>query len=632
MNNISDYTLRTYTAGASSLFLSHLNNEFRINYSSNETTSRSVSPGFGGGTPLNLQQLLGLGAGSGGIFGLSDANFNYFVLLIDLQSAGTQKQWNLVDTVSLSLGRHQFKFGVDYRRLAPIALQASPTVSYYYFGGTSSVQTNSADDTSVQVDAAAYPLYTNFSAFAQDEWRVLQRFSLSMGLRWEVNPAPGVTQGLNAYTVQGSSPNTWALAPQGTPLWQTSWYNFAPRLGVAYVVHNSPGRETVVRTGGGLFFDTGQQQGSVGFYGPGFFAFQDFGPGSFPVLPPIPALVNPPVAPYNVIPAVFPTHLQLPYTLQWNASMEQALGRSQALTVSYVGSHAARLLKWNRISTPNNPNSHNFLFIDSGQTSDYDALQVQFRRRLSHGLTTLGSYTWSHCIDYGSQIYFLASQRENCDFDVRHNVSTAFSYDLPNAGHNGFLNAVLHHWGLDTRLTARTGFPVTLNGALVIDPATGQKYYSGLNLVPGQPVYLYGSNCASILQGLKDLQPGQGCPGGRAINPSAFSRQPGCTRFSCPPGTSTGNAPRNFVRGFGAWQIDMAIRRDFPINESLKLQFRAEAFNIFNHPNFGAIDPNFGSPTFGQATSTLANSLGVLSPLYQLGGPRSMQFAVKLVF
>ena len=78
--------------------------------------------------------------------------------------------------------------------------------------------------------------------------------------------------------------------------------------------------------------------------------------------------------------------------------------------------------------------------------------------------------------------------------------------------------------------------------------------------------------------------------------------------------------------------MDLAIRRDFSIHERLKLQFRTEAFNIFNHPNFGMIDPNFGSSTFGQATATLAQSLGVLSPLYQAGGPRSMQFALKLVF
>jgi hypothetical protein len=78
--------------------------------------------------------------------------------------------------------------------------------------------------------------------------------------------------------------------------------------------------------------------------------------------------------------------------------------------------------------------------------------------------------------------------------------------------------------------------------------------------------------------------------------------------------------------------MDLAVRREFPIREKLKLQFRAEAFNIFNHPNFGAIDSFFGDPTFGQALGTLANSLGILSPLYQMGGPRSMQFALKAIF
>ena len=90
------------------------------------------------------------------------------------------------------------------------------------------------------------------------------------------------------------------------------------------------------------------------------------------------------------------------------------------------------------------------------------------------------------------------------------------------------------------------------------------------------------------------------------------------------------------MRGFGAWQMDLAVRRNFPINERLKLQFRAEAFNIFNHPNFGTINATYCSVgpgcSFGQATATLANSLGGLSPLYQMGGPRSIQFALKLIF
>jgi hypothetical protein len=334
----------------------------------------------------------------------------------------------------------------------------------------------------------------------------------------------------------------------------------------------------------------------------------------------VPAIVNPPVPPFSNAYGFAP-HLQLPYTLQWNASVEQALGSSQALKVSYVGAHAARLLQDNAVQPANNQNIVYYNFIENGLTSDYDALQVQFRRRLSHGFTVLSSYTWSHCIDYGSENYVLGYQRGNCDFDIRHNLSAAFSYDLPNIGNNGFLNAILHHWGLDDRFTARTAFPVTLFGNQLLQP-NGQIYDAGLDFVQGQPVYLYGANCASILQGLGDLQAGQGCPGRRAINPNAFANV----------SSGLGDAPRNFARGFDAVQMDLAVRREFPIHERLKLQFRAEAFNVFNHPNFGSINGFFTEPTFGLATATLASSLGVLSPLYQQGGPRSMQFALKFVF
>ena len=618
VNQMSASTMRTYTAGASDVFSSGFSNEFRLNYSSNETTQNQVVDAFGGSVPADLARLSGLTAGSLVLVNLSYDG--YVALLQQQHQSGAQRQWNLVDGVNLSLGRHQLKFGVDYRRLMPFAITASPFLVYLY-PSESAVETNNAL-TVPQAYSPAYPLYQNFSAFVQDEWKVSRRLSLSLGLRWEVNPAPGVTKGLKPYAIQGASPDTWTLAPQGTALWKTTWHNFAPRLGVAYVLRNTPGREMIVRGGGGVFYDTGQQSGSYGFEGPGFSAFSVIS-SHFPVNAPalVPAIVNPPQGPFpDVIATV--RDLQLPYTLQWNASVEQALGKSQALTLSYVGAHAARLLQTENFQPANNPITSLFYLVRNGLTSDYDSLQLQFRRRLTQGLTVLGFYSWSHCIDYGSQDFLYGYQRGNCDFDVRHSLSAAFSYDVPGVGRNGFANALLDHWGVDDRFTAHSGFPVTLSGNDLVQP-DGKVYHAGLDIVPGQSVYLYGRNCAAVLQGLQDLQPGQGCPGGMAVNPSAFTNV-----LSGP----SGNAPRNFVRGFGAWQMDIAVRRDFPIHDRVKLQFRAEAFNVFNHPNFGTIAGNFGTSTFGQATATLANSLGILSPLYQMGGPRSMQFALKLAF
>ena len=409
----SAFTMRTYTAGANSAFSNRLSNDLRLNYSSNETTGSAAIDAFGGSTPVDLQQLTGLPPGSQPLV------FLYLggnaIILEQYRNIGSQRQWNLVDTINYSLGRHQLKFGVDFRRLAPFGVPSSPQAQFLYLSEPA-VESNTSDTLTTNF-GPAYPLYKNFSAFGQDAWRVSQRLNLSLGLRWEVNPPPGVTQGLNAYTVQGTGFDNYVLAPQGTPLWQTTWFNFAPRLGAAYILHDTPGRETVLRGGFGVFFDSGQQAASGGFLnGPGFSASSGYQSTAFPSYPAVPAIVNPPSTSNQYVYGFYP-HLQLPYTLQWNLSMEQALGKSQALTVSYVGSHASRLLQENEIDPPSNPQLTSIDFVENGLTSDYDSLQVQFRRRLSRGLTALASYTWAHCIDYGSENYNFAYQRGNCAFD-----------------------------------------------------------------------------------------------------------------------------------------------------------------------------------------------------------------------
>ncbi len=615
--------LRTYTLGATSIISQRVSNEFRLNYSTFDGDDSSRITNFGGSSAADFAQVHGLNNSLSDISAfLAFSGFSHIVLVDQFHRQGSQRQWNVTDSMSTAFGAHQLKFGVDYRRLTPVQRPSTPLAEYLYFS-QDSLNANSADFAFAQSTAPAFPNFLNFSAFVQDEWRAKPRWSLSLGLRWEVNPAPSAREGNLPFTVQGDigSPGTLALAPQGTPLWRTSWYNFAPRIGAAYVVRNEPGAETVVRGGVGVFFDTGQQLGTLGYFSgaAGFSANDSFcpsgcsGPATFPLTPAqlSPPIVNPPVGP-GLLVIGFAPHLQLPFTWQWNASIEQAIGKSQALTVSYVGANGRRLLQDRQLNlSAVNPNISTLLFINNGLTSDYSALQVQLQRRMSHGLQALASYTWSHSIDFGSRNQAFPSVRGNSDFDVRHNFSAAFSYDIPSAFQNGFAREVFGHWGFDDRFSARTGFPVTLNGASRIDPVTLVRFFAGLDVVPNQPLYVYGSQF----------------PGGRSINPAAFA---------LPPAGQIGDAPRNFARGFGAWQMDFAVRREFPIHENLKLQFRAEAFNIFNHPNFGTINSSFcpSGPfcNFGQATSTLAQSLGGLSPLYQMGGPRSMQFALKLVF
>ena len=116
---------------------------------------------------------------------------------------------------------------------------------------------------------------------------------------------------------------------------------------------------------------------------------------------------------------------------------------------------------------------------------------------------------------------------------------------------------------------------------------------------------------------------GDNLPGGRALNSSAFV---------APSGNNIGNAPRNFARGFGEAQLNLALRREFRSSDRVHVQFRAEAFNLINHPNFGYVDPVLSDATFGQATKMLNQSLGTLASQYQQGGPRSLQFALKALF
>ncbi len=212
------------------------------------------------------------------------------------------------------------------------------------------------------------------------------------------------------------------------------------------------------------------------------------------------------------------------------------------------------------------------------------------------------------------------------DFDVRNAFSAGVTYDIQAPKLNAFTNVILRGWSSDNFITARSAPPVDISAAATIFVfANGISGDTRPDVVPGQPFYLYGSLY----------------PGGKAFNPAAFTNPPTSTN-GLP--ARQGNVPRNFLRGFGAAQWDFAVHRDFPIRESLKLQFRAEMFNVLNHPNFGPPNGQFGLAGFGLSTQMLGQFLnggtsgtgnlggGAFSPLYQIGGPRSIQLALKLSF
>jgi hypothetical protein len=314
-------------------------------------------------------------------------------------------------------------------------------------------------------------------------------------------------------------------------------------------------------------------------------------------------------------------NLKLPRTYQWNVALELSLGSSQSFSATYVGAVGRDLLRVTDLVSPN-PNFGYVNVTSNSATSNYNALQLKFERRLSHGLQALASYTWSHSIDIASTDAFanylntpssVANpniDRGNSDFDIHHSFTAGTTYNLPSPESNRIADAALGGWSVDSFIFARTGPPVDVVSALVI--ADGIDMYPRPDVVPGVPLVLYGSQY----------------PGGKAFNPAPFTP---------PPTGQQGDFGRNVLRGFGAWQADVAFQRQFHLTEKVGLRFRGEFFNLFNHPNFGSPTNTLTSPLFGQSTQMLASSLAGgdnagFNPLYQIGGPRSIQLALKLQF
>ena len=303
-------------------------------------------------------------------------------------------------------------------------------------------------------------------------------------------------------------------------------------------------------------------------------------------------------------------------------SVERSLGRADVITLTYAGGGARKLMRQYLYNGRPNANfSGEFDLIRNGASANYNALQAQFRHRFAHGLQALLSYTWSHSIDnVSSDLYFAnvppgaSSDRGSSTYDIRQTFSGAVSYDIPAPG-PGIWKSIFGSWSTDSIVSARTAPPVNI--------VTGQNtfglYLSNAtsvqrpNLVPGTPLWISDANVAE----------------GKRINKAAFT---------VPTGPVQGGLGRNVLNGFGATEVDLTLRRQFKLFERLSLQARADLFNIFNHPNFGPPVNYMTSPLFGQATQMLGESLGAggqtggLNPLYQIGGPRSAQLALKLIF
>jgi hypothetical protein len=638
--DILESNVQTYTVGATQVFSSLWVNEIRANYTRTIGSAAATLTTFGGAAPPSNSVLWpggkipAFGYSSPAIFNVGGLPFIDFVT--GRENANIPHQYNVLDNLTYLRGKHQFKFGADYRL---IRTEISPIIlsSFVDFGnptpdtsGIVTLNSGTASDAAISNQAGETIDYNAFSLYAQDTWRMSPRLTMTYGTRWEINPSPKTVAGQKPYTACcATNLSTLTLSAAGVRYYPTSYQDFAPRLGVAYQILQTPSRELVVRAGGGIYYDLGQ----TGSFGDNNWPYSNFifadetpfpvplGYLTFPPVNPVPSPSNPAIV------TIAATNFRLPRTYEWNVTLEQSLG-DEVFSVAYVGARGHDLLRNETYLNPD-PDFSQVTLVTNNGFSSYDSLQIQFTSRLKHGFQSYASYTYSHSIDNASTdsatvipAHFVNTyvDKGNSTFDVRHTFNGALVYMVPTPKIGKVANAFLDNWSIQGIFTARTALPFDV---LVVDPQfiTDPRYRATprANVVPGQPLFLYGASF----------------PGGKEANPNAFT--------GLETGQLQGDLGRNILRGFGLVQFDFSLCRRFKVKERAALEFRVEAFNIFNHPNFANPGPpgptnSLGAPNFGQSPAMFGTSLGGgsnqggVNPLFAIGGPRDLQLALRFEF
>jgi Carboxypeptidase regulatory-like domain len=638
----------TATVGLTSALPDGILNDLRVNYSTLSFHSKTVPDTLGGSVPLNDSEVFPAGITSAnGVFDLNLLGFGNYTY--GGQTRTNQAQANIVDSASKNFLGHQIKAGIDVRQIRETNHPNQYQESVSFNGLATTVLTpqysfltgnalNAQITTSVP---EVYPTYLNFSAYGQDTWRITKWTTITYGVRWDVNPAP--------YARTGQQPFALAQDPvagvtQNTPLYPTQWFDLAPRFGVAYNMSDKPGHEMVLRAGIGIFYDVGYGTTAGAFNGAPFTDVRTITQPLFPLnatlLAPPPM---PPFRPYGQINAA-DLGLVAPRVYEWNGTWEKNFGVGTTFSVALVGSAGRNLAREETQATFSSAYDVAIL-TTNGAESDYNGVQTQFRKRLSSRFQMQLSYTWSHSIDTASSDFgggggqfaslFGNGQRGDSDYDIRHYATAAGTYEVPSPK-EGLLRPLLNNWFIDFNALARTGLPFDVQGisTCTSQASTATTTTTSYNGVTTTTCAYTGASNTGLFSFVRPSLNGDpiwvsnsNVPGGTQLNPLAFV---------IPTGYTEGNLGRNTLRGFGAVQLDMSVRRVIPIGERVRLNLGVQAFNIFNHPNFANPTPQLGanlaSPDFGIVTQMLNSGQAGVNSLYQPGGPRSMELLVRLTF
>jgi len=551
-----------------------------------------------------------------------------------------------VDNMTLTRGAHTLKWGVDFRRRQLTIYQTNMGNGRFNF---SSALTDSRQPAGVGGDAAAsfllgYPTlighdYTlnypgergsELGLYFADDWRITKKLTLNLGLRWDYyTPFSEVANRWANFNIQTGKVDIAGQNGVDQNAGVEAYYkNFGPRFGFAYQAYP----HLVIRGGFGLFYNpTGSEGSSLRL-----FRQQPFGltvsntPGDITVTPgqrvsngfaPPPtldfALANNPAGVQFAVDHKF----RPSYAEQFNFTVEQEIAPLQmvikAATIGNLGRHLYNTYNANQAvpgATATNtrrplfglvPNVTDVNYFTTNGLSEYYALQLTVDKRFHNGVSVLMGYTWSHAIDNvplefgggaaGPQPQdprFLFLERADSIIDLRQRLTLSYLAELPFGKGKRFLNYggpvnwILGGWQTNGILTAQTGQPFSpVLQTSTTNTGTGSR-----------------PNISSPVTYPGTLQ-------------NWFS----VGSYSIPAQYTYGNAGRNTLRGPHRTNLDLSLFKNFVIREQTRFEFRAEAFNVLNHPQFGLPNPNIGNGQAGTITSIVGN-------------PRQLQMGIRFQF
>ena len=539
-------------------------------------------------------------------------------------STGLGNSFSEIDDLTWVKGRHTIKMGAEVRRIQlNQGNTSSGTITYASTGAFDSNQVSSASLNGVLPVNGLRK--TQFYGYIQDEFRWTPNFTMNLGARYSFfNIFHEVLVRANPFDFATCGPQ--GFCGLGASFGQPNYGDIDPRVAFAWAPKK--GGATVMRAGFGIYHEDGQLDdqnlpisNEVYAYSLSNKTIQNL---SYPITP---FLAN---TSGIISPRDDDRRRKDTYVEQWGFSVQRALPADFVGTLSYVGSKGVHLLTLSQVNVVN-PITGTRPYQNFGQVSwrgnkdgsGYEGSSVAVKRSFSRGFLLAANYMWSHEIDNGSNgsgdgdslvpenVACSSCERASGMWDVRHVVNANAVYQLPFGpgktylNQPGILSSIAGSWELTSTALARTGFPVNVlvnrSSANVPD---GNNTDQRPDRVPGV-----------------SLTPPGGKRIGEWISPAAFAM---------PVSGSFGNAPRDIARGPGEWQIDLGANKRIPLSEEMRLEFRSEVFNIFNHPQYGLPQATFGIPGFGSIIQTV-NTTTPVSPVGS-GTPREMQFALRLVF